>query len=208
VNALARARGQIVFLAGLIAAAGIVLWLDRRECVPVSDIEPAARFLSPPPAQAREAWAYFVRNRDPNTGLVNANERSGWTTAGDAGHLLQAAVAAHRLGLIDGRELYQRLSLPLKTLSGIATRDAGMRLETGTARTIGAAGTASVEPLVSALALIAWSYPANSRVAARELDRWRAAPQPPGGPPAPPTDAARLSMLLMKIALERGGEHR
>lgn len=180
-RALVRARGQIMFLIGLILATAVVLWLDRQESVPVSDIEPASTLVYTPPSDAAAAWAWFESNTDPETGLL----RSG----ADAGLLLKATIAAHRLGMINGRELYRRLHRTLGTLQkGRPALDAAPTLE-------------------SALELIQWSYPANSGQAARVLQQLRAAPARHSGAAVPPaSEAGRWAEILVRAALQERGD--
>ena len=203
-----RARSQVIFIIGLLLASGVVFWLDRQECIPVSDLEPAARMIVTPASQVRDAWSYFERNRNVATGLVHANESSGWTTLADAGFTIRATIAAHRLGLINGRELYQRLASILKTLGTVAPQSAAMRLDTRTARPSAVDPAPTIEPLETALELVAWSYPANSLAAERELARWRSAPRPAAAAVAQSTDAERNAMLLVRAAIHARGDHR
>lgn len=181
-SALVRARGQIMFLLGLIAASAIVLWLNGLESVPVSDIEPASALVYTPPAQLRTSWAWFEQNTDDQSGLL----KSSASPAADAGHLLRATIAAHRLGLINGRELYERVH---RTIDAI---------DTGTP-------SGEIGPLVSALELIAWSYPANSGEALKLLDELRATPATRAAVTRPSV-AARHADVLVRAAIQRRGD--
>jgi hypothetical protein len=202
-SGLLRARGQIMFLIGLILATGIVMWLNRLDAVPASDVPPAPRFIYVAPADAKRAWQYVESNRNPATGLVNSNHGSGWTTIGDVGHALQATLAAHRLGLINGREMYERIDAVLRTTAALPPASA--RIDARTGRAIAAENTGDAHAMISALELIAWSYPANSPSALGQLDRWRKTP--PAVAPSQPTELERNARLLVRAALATRGDH-
>lgn len=196
-----RARGQLMFLAGLVLASALIVTLDRQECVPASDVTPAAKFIHVPPAQAKSAWAFVERNRNPATGLVAACDRCTWTSGAEIGSAITATLAAHRAGLITGREMYRELDRMLKTLHGLDPRWLDSQIDIRTARPTGVAAAGGTEPLLTALQLVAWSYPANAPVAAQELDRLRAASAPAG-------ELHRASITLQRSALATAPEHR
>lgn len=181
-SALVRARGQIMFLIGLVLASAVVFWLNGLESVPASDVEPASSLVYMPPAEIRASWNWFERNKDEKTGLLLSGQ--------DTGHLLRATLAAHRLGLINGRELYHRLHRSLETLDGRAP--------------------AADPVLVSALELIAWSYPANSGEALRLLANLRGAGTQTNTiatlPAARPSAAARHADVLVGAAIQKRGK--
>ncbi|MCP5072200.1 MAG: DUF3131 domain-containing protein [Rhodobacteraceae bacterium] len=68
---------------------------------------------------ARTAWAYFVVNESPETGLVSAVNNFPSTTLWDEGGYLLALTAAYRLGLITREEASTRLSKALDSLARI-----------------------------------------------------------------------------------------
>lgn len=207
-EAVLRARGQIAFILGLAIASGFLLWLGRQECVPVSDVAPGVNLLAAPPASADELWGYVERNRDATTGLVNAFDGSGWTTAGDIGHAIKATLAAHHLRLVSGRELYARNAALLRALGSLPTEVATRRIDTRSGQALPDEG-GGAGPLVSALELLAWSYPANGREAAAQLERWRTAAGSPVTPVASgESDLARTASALMTLALSVRGEER
>lgn len=208
---LLRARGQLAFIVGLALASGFLLWLGRQESVPAADVAPAVPLFVSPPEAATELWAYVERNRDATTGLVNAREQSGWTTPADVGHAIRATLAAHQLRLISGRELWARNAALLRTLGALTPGPAGQRIDTRSGHAADDGGQdADPAPLLSALELLAWSYPANGREAAAQLERWRDVAATPcaGEPAAAESDLARTASALVRLALSRRGDHR
>lgn len=68
-------------------------------------------------AVARNAWAYFVANTQPTTGLVNAVNKYPSTTMWDSASYLAALTAARELGIIDKAEFDRRLLQFMATLN-------------------------------------------------------------------------------------------
>jgi hypothetical protein len=66
---------------------------------------------------ARTAWAYFVVNEDPKTGLVASVNNFKSTTLWDEGGYFLALTAAYKLGLISHTEATNRLSRLLTSLA-------------------------------------------------------------------------------------------
>lgn len=119
---LYRARGHIVFLAGLAISFAIIMSLDALTPSPgrgataawpdpttAALIEAAGAAPVPQPTPLREdqtawgrlAWRYFERNIDPGTGLAGSVDGFFSTTAWELGSQLNAMVAAERLDLLD-----------------------------------------------------------------------------------------------------------
>jgi hypothetical protein len=117
-------------------------------------------------------------------------------------------LAAHRLSLIDGRELYRRVAAAIKTVDAIPDTEAGMRIDTRTGQPVGGAPGGSGAALVSALELVAWSYPANSREASVLLDRWRPRLAQADTPAdaGVQTDLERASEMLVRAAIAQKGD--
>ena len=65
---------------------------------------------------AKQAWKYFERNWNTQTGLVNAVDQMAWTTLWDQGSALLGIHAARQLGLITPERFNQRVTTLLKTL--------------------------------------------------------------------------------------------
>lgn len=145
-SAWVRARGQLMFLLGLVAASAIILKIESAEFVPVSEVAPRPAILQPSTEEIAPAWH-----------RISADESANVTTEA-LGLRIKATLAAHRLNLIDGRELHRRVS---------------------TAITIGSGRPPAVTEApayVSALELVAWGYPSLRNLATSELIRWAALP--------------------------------
>lgn len=137
---LVAARSHIVFIAALLCASALVIWLDRQasgfeqgppnstpslitELYPPLPLAPPTELTESDEAAARTAWRYFVNNTDAKTGLVNAADQYPSTTMWDTGSYFIALVAAHRLGVIDRDEVDKRLTLALTSLSRLTLFD-------------------------------------------------------------------------------------
>ncbi len=142
-----RARGQLMFLLGLVAASAIILKIESAEFVPVSDVAPRPAILQPSTEDIAPAWH-----------RVAADESANVTTA-ELGLRIKAALAAHRLNLIDGRELHRRVSTAIAIGSGRPP------------------AVTEAAAYVSALELVAWGYPSLRNLATAELIRWSALPE-------------------------------
>jgi len=76
--------------------------------------------LTPLEAQfAQTAWAYFIANEDPITGLVSSAHNFKSTTLWDEGGYLLALTAAYRLGVIPREDASARLGKVLNSLNQI-----------------------------------------------------------------------------------------
>lgn len=144
-----RARGQLMFLIGLVLASAVIIKVESAEFVAVSEMIPTSPMLRPAPAeQVAQAWQQ-----------VAAKDRVRAGSPGELGDDIRAALAAHRLGLIDGRELHSRVAVVI---------EAGGRLEPTLEHGAGAAAR-----YLSALELIAWGgYPSLRAQATAEILRW------------------------------------
>lgn len=142
-----RARGQIMFLIGLVAASAIILKIESAEFVPVAETAPLPAVLQSTPADAAARWARI------------AADESAAATLPELGARIRAALAAHKLSLINGRELHRRVSTAIAIGSGRAVDDP------------------AAASYLSALELVAWSYPSLRNLATAELLRWSALPE-------------------------------
>lgn len=142
-----RARGQVMFLIGLIVASAIILKIESAEFVPVAETAPLPAILQSTPAEAEAAWARIAADESSTVALA------------DLGLRIKAALAAHKLSLINGRELHRRVSHAITIGSGRPVEDPG-----------------AVASYLSALELVAWGYPSLRNQATTELLRWSALP--------------------------------
>jgi hypothetical protein len=83
-----------------------------------SSAPPASRAPLTPTNQlvAKQAWKYFERNWNTQTGMVNAVDQMAWTTLWDQGSALLGIHAARQLGLITPDRFNQRMTTLLNTL--------------------------------------------------------------------------------------------
>lgn len=116
-------KSSMLFAAGLCLAAGVALSLDGglayqlRSGQQMMDLSAptqlplqASRPLDDKDwAAARRAWRYIQANTRPETGWVDSAAGFPSSTLWDQGSYLLAAVAAERLGLIDGGEFHARI---------------------------------------------------------------------------------------------------
>jgi len=141
-----RARGQLMFLLGLVAASAIILKIESAEFVPVAEISPRPALLQLSTEDIAPAWD-----------RISGDESANVTTEG-LGLRIKATLAAHRLSLIDGREVHRRVSTAIAIGSGRPP------------------AIAEAPAYVSALELVAWGYPSLRNLATSELIRWSALP--------------------------------
>ncbi|HLL55350.1 MAG TPA: DUF3131 domain-containing protein [Myxococcaceae bacterium] len=74
-------------------------------------------------AFAEAAWAYFERNHQPSTGLVNSNDKFPSTTLWDLGSYAMGLLSAEVLGLVTPKDATERLSKLLDTLAKLPLVD-------------------------------------------------------------------------------------
>jgi hypothetical protein len=194
---LIKARGQITFLAGLIAACGIAMYLDRGSAAgaaagAVSAVHgqrsvpsPAGRPLSPGEREsARIAWKYFENNTQ-TSGLVNSVDRYRSTTMWECGSAILAIVSAERVGVIGPGELDRRLTALLRTLAALPLFEltlpnksydtASLQMVTyDNRRSPRGIGWSAIDiaRLVLALKIVAWNYPQHAAECAAVIRRW------------------------------------
>ena len=86
---------------------------------PLSETKPvnSERISPEDQAIARQAWQYFQRNWNEETGLVNSVDKFTSVTLWDQAAAIAAIVSARELNLISNDELEAKLGLMLKTLA-------------------------------------------------------------------------------------------
>jgi len=184
---LIRARSHIVFLAGLTAAFGLVITLDRLELE-----EKTADYLQvkkthdiplakPTPlteqemSWARTAWLYFQNNTQAATGLVNSVDGYPSTTLWDTSSYLLATIAAERLGIIPRKEFDQRITQSLRSLARVQLFDGKLPNKAYDTRTLAMVdynnqptdkgiGWSAIDigRLLSPLNILIWNYPSHT----------------------------------------------
>ena len=92
--------------------------LQAAVSLPASDYKVRHGELTPREMSvAKNAWAYFVANYQPTTGLVNAVNKYPSTTMWDSASYLAALTAARELGIIDKAEFDRRFLQFMATLN-------------------------------------------------------------------------------------------
>jgi hypothetical protein len=194
------ARSHIVFLLALLSAFAVVWWLERWESGPPSTsvaqaFTPAEDMQAPPPRLealsaeemegARDAWAYFAANIQPDTGLANSVGNYPSTTMWDTGSFLLAAVAAERLGVLS-REGFDGVVGPaLESLARLPLYDGllpNKAYDTTTLAMVDYANTPTEEGIgwsaldlgrvLVPLHVILRSYPEHAAAVGAVVDRW------------------------------------
>ena len=145
-SAWVRARGQLMFLCGLVLASFIILKIEAMEFVPVAEVAPRPAILQPSTDDVAPSWY-----------RISSGESADVPTE-TLGLRIKATLAAHRLNLIDGREVHRRVSTAIAIGSGRTP------------------AIADAPAYVSALELVAWGYPSLRNLATTELIRWNALP--------------------------------
>lgn len=138
-SALLLARSHIAMIAGLIGGLALIFWLEGIDLspppadpmAPFAGIEPLPLAHSRAPSEtemqaATIAWRYFANNISADTGLVASVDGYPSTTMWETGALIDAVVAAERLGLIPADEAEARLSRTLASLARLPLTSAGL----------------------------------------------------------------------------------
>ncbi len=133
---LVKARSQIAFIVGLSLAATFALSVESRVNLDSyrtgRGIQPSAVVLPLAPVSvvrredfenARIAWAYFEKNLQPATGLVNSANGYPSTTIWDQASYLLALISAERIGVISLAKFDERLGKVLDTLAKLPLFD-------------------------------------------------------------------------------------
>lgn len=131
-DGLLAARHHIVFMLGLCAAFGVVIYLENLEVSrPVFDVEisgqPQYREFAPLTEQelewAKIAWRYFENNTHEATGLVNSVDGYPAATLWDTASYLLGLIAAERLEIVEKDEFNRRMKLVLSSLAKLELHD-------------------------------------------------------------------------------------
>ncbi|MGB7445068.1 MAG: DUF3131 domain-containing protein [Coleofasciculaceae cyanobacterium] len=135
---------------------------------------------------AQQAWQYFERNWNPQTGLVNSVENYSWTTLWDQGSAILGIHAARQLGLIEPERfnsMIERLLLTLEDLpmpatglpnKAYSTTTAEMRRLDNTPDLNGTSGWSALDTarFLMALHVLRTHYPEYRNQINRLLEDW------------------------------------
>ena len=135
---LLKSRSHIAFVLGLSLAATFALSVEsrvnldryrsdgqvliRRDANPL-ELAPSVRLRNSDYKNAHIAWGYFVKNYQPETGLVNSVDGFPSTTIWDQASYLLGLISAERIGVIDRTVFDQRMDQVLKTLAALPLFD-------------------------------------------------------------------------------------
>lgn len=214
---LVKARSAIVWIVALILACAAIRWIEtqtgreliapeqptpapppaprpeplRAELQPSAHLpaQPAPRALTPQQMEwARDAWNYFERNLDVETGLVHSTDGFPTTTLWDTGSYLLALIAAQDLGVIDKGTFDIRVAKALVALEQLplfAGKLPNRTYDTGTLAMTDARNQPSqqgvgwsavdIARLLVPLNILAWRHPVHTQAARRVLARWNLA---------------------------------
>jgi len=126
------ARHHIVFLLGLCAAFGLVIYLENTEItrqafkVEVNTEIPSREFSALTEQDirwAKIAWKYFENNTHEETGLVNSVDGYPAATMWDTASYLLGLISAERLGIINKGEFKSRMTKALISLAELELHD-------------------------------------------------------------------------------------
>lgn len=136
---LYNARSHIIFILGLVAAFGLIFYLDNLDLQTKSpkaesnqiDIASSPNIPQPSNGELTQeeqewgkiAWTYFRNNYQNKTGLVNSVDEYPATSMWDTASYLMALIAAQRLEIIDKNEFDEKLGKALKTLANLTLFD-------------------------------------------------------------------------------------
>jgi len=197
---LIRARGHLVFLAGLAVAFGTAIALEQSKIqtpaaaatLPVQSLAGGLPAV-PPPAplteedlrRARIAWTYFEVNLRPETGLVDSVDKYPATTMWDTASYLMALLSARRLELIPQETFDTRLAAALAALGRLPLFDG--KLPNKSYNTVSLAmvdynnrpvergiGWSAIDigRLLVPLNIVVWEHPQHTPAVRAVLARW------------------------------------
>ena len=197
---LVKARSQIAFIIGLCLAATFALSVESRIDINSfrtnrqGSIQQSAVVLPLAPAKALQfediknaqiAWAYFEKNTQPATGLVNSANGYPSTTIWDQASYLLALIAAERIGVLPQDQFDSRMGQVLETLRKLPLFDGRLPNKVYDTRTLEMTDYANlpvprgigwsaldVARISVPLNIILFDYPSHSARVARIFRKW------------------------------------
>ncbi len=197
---LVKARSQIAFIIGLCLAATFALSVESRIDINSfrtnrqGSIQQSAVALPLAPAKALQfedfknaqiAWAYFEKNTQPATGLVNSANGYPSTTIWDQASYLLALVAAERIGVLPQDQFDFRMGQVLETLEKLPLFDGKLPNKVYDTRTLEMTDYANtpvlrgigwsaldVARISVPLNILLFDYPSHSARVARIFRKW------------------------------------
>ncbi len=199
-NNILKARSHIVFIIGLICAAGIAVSMDKavryssfsnnsQSAITISIDQTAIAKRGELSLQDKEraeiAWRYFERNYNVETGLVNSVDGFPSTTMWDQSSYLLGMISALKLGVLDQSAFDQRMSKALQTLAHLPlffdqlpnkvyhAQNLDMTTYDNSVSKTGIGWSAlDVARIVVPLNILVYDYPIHSEAATRVLAHW------------------------------------
>jgi len=139
------ARHHLIFLLGLCAAFGLVIYLENTDItrqafkVEVNENLPIREY-SPLSAQELEwaniAWTYFENNTHEETGLVNSVDGYPAATMWDTASYLLGLISAERLGIVNKEKFNSRMKKALISLAALELHDGQLPHKSYNAKTL------------------------------------------------------------------------
>lgn len=200
---LIRARSHLIFLAGLLTAFALVIWLeginlqqganDTFSTLMETSYEqqPARpRDLSAEELEwAKTAWTYFKNNTRPETGLANSVDNYNASTLWDTSSYLMAIISAHRLQLINNTEFDSRIIMALKSLAELPLFDGQLPNKSYNTLTLAMVdyknqasqqgiGWSAIDigRILVPFNILVWNYPQHTHAVEKVLARWEMEP--------------------------------
>ena len=196
-DALVAARHHIVFLIGLCAAFGLVIFLESLDRPPVDlrivELEETSDITlsEPRPLTAQEqqwariAWRYFEVNYHADTGLVNSVDKYPAATLWDTASYLMGLISAYRLGIVPQEEFDSRMGKALKTLASLELFDDQLPNKSYNSMTTAMVdyqnnvtergiGWSAIDigRIMVPLNILIWNYPQHTDAVQTILDKW------------------------------------
>ena len=188
------ARHHIVFLCGLCAAFGLVIFLENTDItrqafkVDVSEELPV-RDYAPLTEQelmwGKVAWQYFENNTHPETGLVNSVEGYPAATMWDTASYLLGLISAERLGIVSKEDFHWRMEKALTSLAKLELHDDQLPNKSYNARTLAMVdyqnnvtergigwSALDIGRLFVPFNVIVWSYPEYTPLVGEITKQW------------------------------------
>ncbi len=197
---LIKARSHFAFVIGLLLAATLAISLDSHlgylriisnahqiiTQSPDQTVLATPTPLSPEDIQdANTAWAYFVKNDNPETGLVNSVDAFPSTTIWDQSSYLLGLISAYKIGIIDKDMFDTRMSKTLTTLSRLALFSGRLPNKVYDTRSLQMVNYANdpapqgigwsaldIARMTVPLNILLYDYPEHARLAGKILTNW------------------------------------
>ncbi|MEM7587255.1 MAG: DUF3131 domain-containing protein [Acidobacteriota bacterium] len=194
---LLRARSNIAFMVGLVAASGLVYSLESASGV-AGLYRPSIELskLAPNPvkrgvlseddmAAAKIAWRYFENNTQSETGLVNSVNGFASTTLWDQASYILGLVSAYRLGIVGQEEFDIRIVKVLDSMARMELFDGKLPNKVYNTQTLAMTdytnkviengigwSAIDIARVLVPLNVIVWNFPEHGRKVKAIVEAW------------------------------------